>query len=107
LALIVRSLKSCNAWLNDFCSAARCRLPPKICYLSPTAIATLLPHGQARHDVVAAKLAMSPLTLARRLASEGSSFVAILRRTRAALADRYLGDGALAIAQIARLLGYA
>ena len=29
-------------------------------------IAVLLPHGQARHDVVAAKLGMSPRTLSRR-----------------------------------------
>lgn len=71
------------------------------------AIATLLPHGQARHNVVAAKLGMSPRTLARRLADEGSSFAAILADTRAALADRYLADRALAISQIAWLLGYA
>jgi AraC-like DNA-binding protein len=71
------------------------------------AIATLLPHGQARHDVVAAKLGMSSRTLARRLAGEGSSFAAILTETRAALADRYLADRTLAISQIAWLLGYA
>jgi AraC-like DNA-binding protein len=71
------------------------------------AIASLLPHGQARHDVVAAKLGMSPRTLARRLAAEGSSFAAILAETRAALADRYLADRSLAISQIAWLLGYA
>lgn len=71
------------------------------------AVATLLPHGQARHDVVAARLGMSPRTLARRLASEGSSFAAILAETRGALADRYLGDRTLAISQIAWLLGYA
>lgn len=71
------------------------------------AIATLLPHGQARHDVVAARLGMSPRTLARRLAAEGSSFAAILAETRAALADRYLADRSLAISQIAWLLGYA
>jgi len=71
------------------------------------AIAALLPHGQARHDVVAANLNMSPRTLARRLATEGSSFAAILADTRAALADRYLADRTLAISQIAWLLGYA
>jgi len=70
-------------------------------------IAALLPHGPARHDVVAAKLAMSPRTLARRLSSEGSSFAAILEEVRAALAQRYLADRSLPISQIAWLLGYA
>ena len=70
-------------------------------------IAALLPHGPVRHDVVAAKLGMSPRTLARRLSSEGSSFAAILEDVRAALAQRYLADRSLPISQIAWLLGYA
>ncbi len=69
-------------------------------------IAALLPHGQARHDVVAAKLGMSPRTLARRLAAEGSSFAALLDDMRSALAHRYLADRSLAISQIAWLVGY-
>lgn len=32
------SLGSRGVCLRDFCRAARCRLPPKICYLSPTAM---------------------------------------------------------------------
>jgi AraC-like DNA-binding protein len=71
------------------------------------AIAALLPHGQARHDHVAAELAMSPRTLARRLGAEGSSFAKILAEVRSALADRYLADRTLPISQIAWLLGYA
>jgi AraC-like DNA-binding protein len=71
------------------------------------AIAALLPHGQARHDVVSAQLGMSPRTLARRLSSEGSSFAGILEEVRSALAQRYLADRALAISEIAWLLGYA
>jgi AraC-like DNA-binding protein len=71
------------------------------------AIAALLPHGQARHDQVAVELGMSPRTLARRLALEGSSFAAVLREVRSALADRYLADRTLPISQIAWLLGYA
>jgi AraC-like DNA-binding protein len=71
------------------------------------AIAPLLPHGQARHDVVAAGLGMSPRTLARRLAAEGSSFAEVLAEVRSALADRYLADRRLPISQIAWLLGYA
>jgi AraC-like DNA-binding protein len=70
------------------------------------AIAALLPHGQARYDVVAAKLGMSPRTLARRLSAEGSSFAAILDEIRSALAHRYLADRTLPISQIAWLVGY-
>jgi AraC-like DNA-binding protein len=70
------------------------------------AIAALLPHGQARHELVAAQLGMSPRTLARRLSSEGSSFAGILSDIRSALAHRYLADRTLPISQIAWLLGY-
>ncbi len=70
-------------------------------------IAALLPHGQARADLVAASLGISPRTLTRRLASEGSSFAAILEEMRSALANRYLADDATPISQIAWLLGYA
>jgi AraC-like DNA-binding protein len=70
------------------------------------AIAALLPHGQARQDLVAANLGMSPRTLARRLAAEGSSFAGILSKLRSALARRYLADRTLPISQIAWLLGY-
>jgi AraC-like DNA-binding protein len=70
------------------------------------AVAALLPHGQARHDVVAAKLGMSPRTLARRLSAEGSSFAMILEDIRSALAHRYLADRTLPISQIAWLVGY-
>lgn len=92
------------------CEEALARRPTKQRPLKvqvENAIAALLPHGQARHDIVAAKLGMSPRTLARRLASDGSSFAALLADTRAALADRYLADRTLAISQIAWLLGYA
>jgi len=70
-------------------------------------LASLLPHGQASLDHVAAKLGMGRRTLARRLAAEGSSFTQILARMRLALADRYLADRRLAISQIAWLLGYS
>jgi AraC-like DNA-binding protein len=71
------------------------------------ALAALLPHGQARHHLVAARLGMSPRTLVRRLASEGCSFAAILNDMRSALARRYLADRTLPISEIAWLLGYA
>ena len=71
------------------------------------AIATLLPHRQTRIDVVAAKLGLSAKTLARRLATEGSSFADILSTVRSALAHRYLADYGLQISEIAWLLGYS
>ena len=70
-------------------------------------IAVQLPHRQARHHFVAAKLGMSPRTLARRLAAEGLCFADIMVQVRSALADRYLADRSLSISQIAWLLGYA
>jgi AraC-like DNA-binding protein len=70
------------------------------------AIVPLLPHGKARADEVAGRLGLSPRTLARRLASEGLTFEGILSELRADLAKRYLRDEALAISQIAWLLGY-
>ena len=70
------------------------------------AIAPLLPHGRARADEVAHRLGLSPRTLARRLASEGLTFEGILSELRADLAKRYLQDEALAISQIAWLVGY-
>ena len=69
-------------------------------------IAALLPHGHARHDIVAAKLGMSRRTLSRRLSAEDSSFAEILDDMRSALAHRYLTDRTLPISQIAWLIGY-
>ncbi len=70
-------------------------------------IAVQLPHRKVRHHVVAAKLGMSPRTLARRLSAEGLSFADIVVEVRSALATRYLADRSLTISQIAWLLGYA
>ena len=70
------------------------------------AIASLLPHGMARVEEVARKLGMSRRTLARRLASEGSTFSDVLKRLRFDLAQRHIADSTLSISQIAWLLGY-
>ena len=70
------------------------------------AIAPLLPHGTAQADEIAHRLGLSRRTLARRLESEGLSFEAVLGALRADLANRYLRDEALAISQIAWLVGY-
>ena len=70
------------------------------------AAAELLPHGQAQTNIIAARLGMSPRTLARRLSAEGLPFANILRELRLGLAHRYLADHDLPISQIAWLLGY-
>ncbi len=69
-------------------------------------LAELLPHGQPQVDIVAAKLGISPRTLARRLAAEGLLFSEVARELRQALAHRYLADRELPVSQIAWLLGY-
>ena len=50
---------------------------------------------------------MSPRTLSRNLAEEGTSFAEILDELRAALAKRYLRDETLPVTEIAWLLGYS
>jgi len=70
------------------------------------AIAPLLPHGQARIAEVAVRLGVSRRTLARRLASEGLTFLRILDDLRCDLAKRYLQERDLPISEIAWLLGY-
>jgi AraC-like DNA-binding protein len=69
-------------------------------------ISPLLPHGQAKMDVVAKKLGMSERTLTRRLAEEGVTFNEILQQLKASLAMRYLEDDSMPISRIAWLLGF-
>ena len=66
----------------------------------------LLPDGKANVKDVAQKLGMSQRTLARHLASEGLTFVGMLKELRVDLAKRDLADRDLSISQIAWLLGY-
>ena len=70
------------------------------------AIVPLLPHGKANARDVARKLGMTQRTLARHLASEGLTFVGMLKELRMDLAKRDLADRDLSISQIAWLLGY-
>lgn len=56
---------------------------------------------------IATTVGMSPRTLSRRLAIEGSSYESLLLALRRDLAEQYLADPALGLAQIAHLLGYA
>jgi AraC-like DNA-binding protein len=58
-------------------------------------------------DAVAAGLAVSPRTLRRRLAEEGTSYRALVEEVREALAEELLATGSLSVEQVARRLGYA
>ncbi len=69
-------------------------------------IADRLTAGEARLDVVATELGMSPRTLSRRLAEEATTFNAILERSRRELAQKYLEESNLVLTEIAFLLGY-
>ncbi len=96
-------------FLVQYCEDALARREMKATSLRlrvEEAAAQLLPHGQARSDIIAERVGMSPRTLARRLSAEGLSFAGILRELRLALAHRYLADHDLPISQIAWLLGY-
>lgn len=69
-------------------------------------ISPLLPHGQAKLDVVAKRIGMSARTLTRRLAEEGLTFNEILQQLKSSLAIRYLEEDGMPISKIAWLLGF-
>lgn len=66
-----------------------------------------LPRDVPSSAAVASILGLSARTLARRLADEGASYQAIVDGVRRRLAESYLDDTALSLAEIAFLLGYA
>lgn len=70
-------------------------------------IAEALPRGVPSLAAVARALHMSPRTLQRRLDAEGVRFQALVDAMRRELADRYLGDTRLSIAEVAYLLGFS
>jgi AraC-like DNA-binding protein len=66
----------------------------------------LLPHGRAQRHNVARNLAMSTRTLARRLASEGTTFEEVVDELRRSLALQYIKTPSISLSQVAWLLGY-
>ncbi|GIJ43524.1 AraC family transcriptional regulator [Virgisporangium aliadipatigenens] len=70
------------------------------------ALLELLPAGQGTAAHVARRLALSSRTLQRRLAREGTTFQAVLERTRLRLARHYLSRPEITVGEIAFLLGY-
>lgn len=70
-------------------------------------VASELPGGSSSVVRVAKKLHMSPRTLERKLAGEGTTFSALLEELRRQLAFRYVGADALDLSEVALLLGFS
>ena len=66
----------------------------------------LLPHGRANVETVARTMGVSPRTLARRLAKEGTNFAKLVDELRRTLALQYVSEANFTMGQIAWLLGY-
>lgn len=71
------------------------------------ALASRVTAGASRMTSIARQLGMSERTLHRRLAEEGVSYQELVDEVRKAAAGRYLDESALAIGEIAYLLGYS
>jgi AraC-like DNA-binding protein len=71
------------------------------------AIIRRLPDGEPRRTEIASALEMSERTLQRRLETEGTSFQRLLDDTRRELAQQYLSQTDLSVADAAYLLGFA
>jgi AraC-like DNA-binding protein len=65
-----------------------------------------LPHGEPQRKKIASALEMSERTLQRRLGAEGTSFQRLVDDTRRDLAQQYLGQNDLSLADAAYLLGF-
>ena len=70
------------------------------------AIIRHLPHGEPRRTEIASALEMSGRTLQRHLEAEGTSFERLLDDTRRELAQQYLGQTYVSLADATYLLGF-
>lgn len=71
------------------------------------ALVGLIRSGRTSLPDLALSLQMSPRSLQRRLAAQGHSFQALLSQTRQQLAEAYLRDANVELAEVALLLGYS
>jgi AraC-like DNA-binding protein len=72
-----------------------------------SAIMPILHTGEANMAAIAAHVALSRQTLARRLKSEGTTFERLLDELRHRLALAYLGDSKVSVHQCAYLTGFS
>ena len=70
-------------------------------------IAGALQRGEAFETRACAELGVSPRTMQRNLASEGTTFKTLMEETRMQLARHYLADTDLSLTAIAFMLGYS
>lgn len=70
-------------------------------------IASALQRGHANETRACAELGVSPRTMQRNLAAEGTTFKTLLEETRMRIARHYLIDTDLSLTAIAFLLGYS
>lgn len=71
------------------------------------ALVGLIRSGRTQLPDLAQSLQMSPRSLQRRLTEQGQSFQALLSQTRRQLAEAYLRDASVELAEVALLLGYS
>ncbi|PZR77889.1 MAG: AraC family transcriptional regulator [Stutzerimonas stutzeri] len=71
-----------------------------------TALLEGIPSGRTTIETIATMLALSKRTLQRRIEMEGTSFQQLLAETREALANHYLQNTVLPVAEISFLLGF-
>ncbi|MFG6466035.1 AraC family transcriptional regulator [Roseateles sp. BYS87W] len=71
------------------------------------ALVGLIRSGRTQVGDLANSLQMSPRSLQRRLTEQGLSFQVLLGQTRQQLADAYLRDANVELAEVALLLGYS
>lgn len=85
------------------------RLPPRDDFEARLreAIVSLLREGEVSLKASAHRLHVSERTLQRRLDASQTTFQQVLDRTRRQLAESYLLDSRLKLAEVAQLLGYA
>lgn len=72
-----------------------------------TILDLLANEGGVKIEAAAECLAVSPRTLQRRLAEQGTTFKEILERARGDLARRYLSERSMGLALLAEKLGYS
>lgn len=70
------------------------------------AIVSSLPTGGVTIEEIAARLAITPRTLQRRLAQTGDAFSSLVDEARLATAEHYLADDKLTLGEISFLLGF-
>lgn len=112
-ATLAQPLKSADAQLSGLMEAQAeqllARMPDVMPWIGEvrSVLARLLHEGEPELTVVAECLHLHPRTLQRRLSEGDTSFRAELETVRRQLAETYLRDVRLSIADVAQLLGYS